>query len=172
MHHVIRLIVRADSVTDAKEKAMETFEEEIITDTNLLDYAKPMESGRRGAGSNRYTKYKDEPAAFPMDSERGSREMQDAFEETRTAFVRNVCALFEAVSEADNIDEMMRAQKVRLYAKSLYMRPGADYKLYFYNEQEGDHIYTVCTEYNYSKVTDIIESTDLTYYIVPLDAHS
>lgn len=105
MHKVIWILVEADEEPSAVAAATDAFERFLQYDSDKanpnshMDYCSPMVSGSTVAGSDRWTAFKDEPLAAPLDSEQGQEWFEEAKKFTMQTFASNLGQLITQFDE-------------------------------------------------------------------------
>jgi len=172
MHMILRLVVEANDVEHAVNRAVDYFDGHLHHESGgPFDYAKPMVNDNRVSGSGRWTLYQDEPLAFEAGSLRGWREIESAWQSTVDEAERSIEELTEIFDNADDTEEVMNEFTTHMHSNTFGYGPNTERFLYWvdrYHDQSGASIYEPDA---YDDLTDAVWDSDETYYVVPLDAH-
>lgn len=174
MHQVIRIIVDDDACNDtavaACNRAQYLFNEDLTNDT-MFDYCKRMESGHNVAGTDRWRRYADEDIAFRASSERGLREINDAWDETKDEFSNMLVNVVQGVAACDNVDELMDDTSFLFNLKFMGKRKSTSGYL-FWDKYDDDTLRAISSKRMKNGMIETIQNDDKSYWVVPLDAHS
>lgn len=174
MHQVIVIVVEADSIDEAVNRATDHFDNRLhYTECDSsFDCCQVMDTSSRSAGASRYEEYTGEPLAFEMSSDRGAQEVKDAWELTKAEFRRRLAELIEEIASTDeNVYRLMESFDFRYVCKDLSRGPRTSYFLYYADKFDDGSGSTIESPQDYRDMWEDIRTGD-THYAVPLDAHS
>lgn len=108
MHMVIRVVVEASNVRSAVDAAQSYFRTYLrVENGGPFDYCQPMVEGHTVAGSDRWIDYEDKQAAFPLASDPGRAEVEDAWASTKDCMESSLEAVLDATEECDDVSDLL-----------------------------------------------------------------
>lgn len=172
MHSVIRLIVEARSVENAKERA-ERFFQSRISPNYPYEWATVMDDVGSTTGANRWESYENEELAFSLDSERGRNEAIDAWNSTIEERKSILSRIYEQLDNYDDVESFTSSaldnEDGIMHTLSLVNTYGGE-EVFLFFDQAGQP--GISRPVQWEKITDLLESERAeTKYIVPMDAH-
>lgn len=177
MHMHIRVVVESHDVHSAVHKAQRYFEENLhYTNGGIFDYCKPMESGHRVSGADRWTMYEDKDLAFPLDSEFGSKIVEGAWESTVEALKSNVEEVWDAIEGVEDADEfaelLLDNEGMARHTMNRFAdHQSTDYYLYVDGWMAGGIRDRRGWEHVQELMDEEAERDENQWWVVPLDAH-
>jgi hypothetical protein len=164
MHKLIRIIVYAKSINEAKDKAIKVMEESLSSEV----YGQFDWYVMHGKGTG--ARWGPLNEAYKAESVRGKRLIDEAMKLTRTEFNKDVDKLREIIK--DSIENLFNNDMFRFYCGEM----NVDHTFWLF-DQDGEPIYTEdhlmrCL----NKWQDVYKDEDnpfedLNIYVVPIDAH-
>lgn len=183
MHMVIRVVVEAHDMKSAVENAQSFFASHLhYQEGGPFDYCTPMVEGHTVSGADRWIDYQDEDVAFPLASDAGRAEVEDAWKATCDYMEDNLEVVWETMEEAESfadfVDTILADEDlVRHKMSKVAGYTSTDYFLYVQGWNTGGIRSERGWEYTEELLDEADEQQDLDgddipgYWVVPLDVH-
>jgi hypothetical protein len=173
---VIRVVVEASDVQTAVDAGQRYFENYLhMQEGGPFDYCTPMVEGHTVSGSDRWIDYEDEQAAFPLASDPGRAEVEDAWAATQDYMEDNLEKVLEAADEcedaADLRDRVLDDGMLSYYMSQAGSGQSTDKFLYV----QGWSASGLDSYSGWNHVQELMEeeeqNEDNRWWVVPLDVH-
>lgn len=176
MHMVIRAVVEAHSMESATDAAKSYFEQHLHRhEGGPFDYCTPMVEGHTVSGSDRWIDYEDEDVAFPLASDPGRAEVEDAWASTQDYMEDNLQEVLEATEDCEDASEL--ADKVLDDGMlSYYMgKAGSGHSTDKFLYVQGWSVSGLDSYSGWNHVQELMEEEEQNeenrWWVVPLDVH-
>lgn len=179
MHMVISVVVEAHDMDGAVRAAEQYFDQNLSRENGgPFDYCQAMTGGHTVAGSDRWAHYQDKDIAFPVDSESGQEQIEDAWESTVTRAKQNMRDVWDAMEQSFDFQDffeqyiMQEEDLIRYKMSNVGGYQSTDYFLYV----QGWSSSGVRSRRGYDYLQDEIvareqERDEDEWWVVPLDVH-
>jgi hypothetical protein len=173
---VIRVVVEAHSMKEAVEQAQYYFNDYLhYEDGGPFDYCTPMVEGHTVSGSDRWIDYEDEDVAFPLASDPGRAEVEDAWSSTLDYLDDNLQEVWDAVEDSEDVtefrDKVLVEDMLGYYMSQVGSGNSTDKFLYV----QGWSASGIDSLRGWKHVQEMIEDEEENdengYWVVPLDVH-
>lgn len=177
MHMVIRVVVEAHDVESAVSNAERFFTDNLhYKNGGPFDYCTPMVEGHTVSGADRWIDYQDKECAFPLASDAGRAEVEDAWSITLDCMEQNLKSVWESMEEADDFAEFFETilddeDLVRHRMSKVAGYQSTDYFLYVQNWSTSGLRSRRGWDYLQDRIEDAEENEDNRWWVVPLDVH-
>lgn len=177
MHMVIRVVVEAHDMRSAVEAAQNYFNNHLhYEDGGPFDYCTPMVEGHTVSGADRWIDYKNEDVAFPLTSDPGRAEVEDAWAATLDYMEDNLEDVWEAIEEAGDMQSFMEVllneeDLVRHKMNKFAGYQSTDYFLYVQGWNSSGVRSRRGWEYVQELMAEDEQRDEHQRWVVPLDVH-
>lgn len=189
MHRVIRIICYAKNKKEAREKAEEILNENLVRNGEPFDYGTFFDEDSSGSGKNRWGNL---PVVALADSKEGKKLIDEGMKFTKDEFIKNVKEVREMInfySDEELFEENVVDVKKKILESLQDKKDKVSLGISFFKhycfclgEYKGTDIYVYDNDGEGIRTTKHLKSTlnkwnsanykDLKVFVVPVDVHS